>query len=149
MFTHFPLTCNAPNIVSAVCCLLLVVVLVCFSFKQHSSYIEWAYHIGDQPIYRLLFLIAIVLAAQHRAFFPVALLLALLFMVINSMVPMLTELDETFAFGPPLTNCGAYSAEEVKQVGTPFYPMNPESEDNLPTAPAARTAPNRPNAYSA
>jgi len=100
-------------------------VLVYFSCKRNSSYIEWAYHIGDQPIYRLLFLIAIVLAAQHRAFFPVAILLAVLFMVINSMVPMLTELDETFAFGPPLTDCGAYgSAKMVNKVGTPFYPVN-------------------------
>ena len=124
MFTHFPLTCNAPNLVSAICCLILVIVLVCFSFKRGASYIEWAYHIGDQPIYRLLFLIAIVLAAQHRAFFPVAILLAVLFMVINSMVPMLTELDETFVFGAPLTDCGVYSAEDVKATGTAFHGMN-------------------------
>ena len=45
-------------------------------------------------------------------------------MVINSMVPMLTELDETFVFGAPLTDCGVYSAEDVKATGTAFYGMN-------------------------
>lgn len=118
------LVCDPTTLASAICCLILVVVLVCFTYKRGGSHIEWAYHIGDQPVYRLLFLIVIAVAAFHRTFFPVALLLATLFMVINNMVPMLTELDETFVFGAPLTSCDAYSAASVKAVGTPFYPIN-------------------------
>lgn len=131
MLFHSPLTCSTPDVVSAVCCLVLVVVLVCFSFKRGASYIEWAYHIGDQPVYRLLFLLVLVFTAQHRTFFPVALLLALLFMVINNMVPMLTNLDETFVFGAPLVACKAYSAEDVQAVGTPFYPLNVYEKESV------------------
>ena len=68
------------------------------------------------------FLILIVFATHYS--FSVALMLALLFMVINSMVPMLTDLDETFVFGKPLTDCSNYNKGSVDAVGTPFYPIN-------------------------
>ena len=113
-----------PSVVSCVCCLVLVVIIVCCSFYRGAAYVDWAYKIGDQPVYRLLFLLLIAFACMHPSFFPVALLLALLFMLINSMVPMLTDLDETFVFGAPLINCNAYSKVSVNNVGTPFYPIN-------------------------
>lgn len=103
-------------------CLILTLIVVCASYGKGASYVEWAYNIGDQPIYRLFFLLFILFAAQYS--FSVALLLALLFMVINSMVPMLTELDETFVFGKPLTDCDNYKKESVDAVGAPFYPIN-------------------------
>lgn len=103
-------------------CLILTLIIVCASYGKGASYVEWAYNIGDQPIYRLLFLILIVFATHYS--FSVALMLALLFMVINSMVPMLTELDETFVFGKPLTDCSNYDKASVDTVGTPFYPIN-------------------------
>ena len=115
------------NIVSLLACLVLVGIIVGFSYNRGAAYIEWAYHIGDQPVYRLLFLVLIVLAAHYS--YPLALLLALLFMVINSMVPMLTELDENFVEGAPLTDCNVYSEESVKKVGTPFYPLNNVTKD--------------------
>ena len=120
---HIPFDCcNAMNIVSLLACLVLVGIIVGFSYNRGAAYIEWAYHIGDQPVYRLLFLVLIVLAAHYS--YPLALLLALLFMVINSMVPMLTELDENFVEGAPVTDCAAYSKKNVDEVGTPFYPLN-------------------------
>ena len=115
---------NPSHVASAVCSLVLIIAIVSFSFRSGGRHLEWAYHVGDQPLWRLVFLVLIAVAAHRREFFPVALLLTLLFMIINSMVPMLTELDETFVFGAPLTDCGAYSAESVKEVGTPFYPIN-------------------------
>jgi hypothetical protein len=93
------------------------------SYGKGSEYVSWAYNVGDQPVYRLLVLLLILLAANHS--FSLALMLALLFMVINSIVPMLTELDETFVFGSPLTDCGAYTKDAVQKEGTPFYPMHP------------------------
>ena len=94
---------SVTHYVSFGACLILTLMIVSTSYGKGSSYIEWGYNIGDQPIYRLLFLLLIVFATQYS--FVVALMLALLFMVINSLVPMLTELDETFIFGTPLTNC--------------------------------------------
>jgi hypothetical protein len=89
-------------------CLILTLIVVCASYGKGASYVEWAYNIGDQPIYRLFFLLLILFATQYS--FSVALLLALLFMVI--------------VFGKPLTDCDNYKKESVDAVGTPFYPIN-------------------------
>lgn len=104
-------TDNSTNVLlSTTICLFVVAMLVIVSRQTGSSYIDWAYNIGDQPIYRLIFLIVILIVSQCS--FSVALLLAMLFMVINSMVPLLTNLDETFVFGTPLTNCSNYDTED-------------------------------------
>ena len=110
------------NYISLSACVILVVLIVAISYGKGSSYINWAYNIGDQPWYRLLFLLLVMLACQYS--FPVALLLSLLFMVINSLVPLLTELDETFVFGAPVSDCSNYPKDRVISVGTPFYPIN-------------------------
>ena len=102
---------------STTICLFVVAMLVVVSRQTGSSYIDWAYNIGDQPIYRLLFLIVILVVSKCS--FSVALLLAMLFMVINSMVPLLTNLDETFVFGTPVTNCSNYNTEDGL-----FYPSS-------------------------
>jgi len=105
--------------------LALVAVIVVYSGKPGASHIAWAYHIGDQPIFRLLFLVAITVTSVYSL--PIAMMMAMLYMVINSMIPVLSQLDETFIWsspGPPVSACGAYSASSVKQVGTPFYPLH-------------------------
>ena len=107
--------------ISVICALAIVAVIVGFSSQTGSNYVSWAYHIGDQPIYRIVFLVVVLIVSMHS--FPVALMLVLLYMMITSMVPLLSELDETFVFGPPLTDCKAYDKKLVQEVGTPFYPM--------------------------
>ena len=116
------------HIISLSISLILVAVIVAFSSKNGSDYISWAYHIGDQPLYRVIYLALILVASLYS--FPVALLLVVLYMMINSMIPVLSELDETFVFGPPVSDCNVYSKESVKRVGTPFYPMQ-ETENTL------------------
>ena len=113
---------STSDYVSLTATLILTLVIVAASYGKGSSYVEWAYNIGDQPIYRFFFLVLIMFATQYS--FSVALLLTLLFMVIKSMVPMLTELDETFVFGKPLTDCDNYNSASVEATGTPFYPIN-------------------------
>ena len=108
--------------VSILACLILTVIIVGASYGKGATFIEWAYNIGDQPIYRFMFLLLIMVAVHFS--FSFALLLALLFMVINSLVPMLTNLDETFVFGSPVTDCALYSKKKVDEVGTPFYPLH-------------------------
>ena len=88
------------------------------------SSMQWAYEIGSQPFYRLLFLLVVLVVASQVHFFPVALMLVLLYLVINSMVPMLMDLPESFVFGPPATDCSAYQKDSVHNVGTPYYPLN-------------------------
>jgi len=117
---------DAMQITTGLATLLLVAVVVVYSGKPGGSHIAWAYHIGDQPLFRLLYLVAVVLAAQYSL--PVALLATMLYMVINSMIPVLSQLDENFIWsgpqGAPVSSCDAYSAQQVKEVGTPFYPLN-------------------------
>ena len=123
------------ELTSWIATLLLVAVVVVYSGKPGGSHIAWAYHIGDQPLFRLLYLVAVMFAAQYSL--PIALLATMLYMVINSMIPVLSQLDESFIWsgpqGPPVSACGAYSAESVKRVGTPFYPLNdnPTTDSDL------------------
>ena len=85
---------------------------------------HWAYEIGDTPFYRLLFLLFILVIASYMNLFPVALMLVLLYLVTNSIIPMLTHMPEKFLFGAPLTDCNSYNKASVKRVGTPYYPLN-------------------------
>lgn len=117
---------DSSQIVQLSVTLILVAVVVVYSGKPGASHIAWAYHIGDQPLFRLLFLVAIMVVAQYS--FPIAMMSVMLYMVINSMIPVLSQLDESFVWsgpqGSPLSACNSYSAESVKRVGTPFYPMH-------------------------
>ena len=108
--------------VSIVATVVLTLIVVGASYGKGATFIEWAYNIGDQPLYRFLFLLLILFSVHYS--FSFALLLALLFMMINSLVPLLTNLDETFVFGSPVTDCSIYNKKSVEEVGTPFYPLN-------------------------
>ena len=116
--------CN--NVVACASVLILVAIVVVYSGKPASSHVAWAYHIGDQPLFRLLYLVAVLFAAERSL--PIAILAVTLYMLINSMIPVLSQVDEGFIWsgtqGAPVASCDVYSAESVKRVGTPFYPMN-------------------------
>ena len=107
--------------------IVIVAIIVAVGRTPGVGGMQWAYEIGSQPFYRLIFLLVVVAVASYTKFFPVALMLVLLYLVINSMVPMLTNLPESFVFGPPATECDAYNRTSVKEVGTPVYPLNNES----------------------
>ena len=107
--------------------LIVVGVIVALGRTPGAGSMQWAYEIGSQPFYRLLFLLVVLVVASQAHFFPVALMLILLYLVINSMVPMLMDLPESFVHAPPLTDCNAYTKESVQRVGTPYYPMNNEN----------------------
>jgi hypothetical protein len=112
--------------IAFVACLVIVAVVVAFGRNPGADRMSWAYDIGTVPLYRGLFLVLILVIASYNDLFPVALLLVLLFLLINTMVPMLTNLNEHFVFGSPLTACDAYNQASVQRVGTPFYPLNNE-----------------------
>ena len=113
------------NNVALVISLLLVVAVVTFSSQKGSKHVMWAYAIGDEPLGRMVFLVLVGIISVYYSF-QVALMLVVLYMLINSMVPVLADMDESFigianeAFGPTLTDCSSYSADAVKNVGTPF-----------------------------
>lgn len=121
------LSSSVQRCIVLVLCIFVVSVIVVVGRNPGVGGIQWAYEIGSQPFYRLLFLLVVLIVASSTEYFPVALMLVLLYLVINSMVPMLTNLPESFVFGPPATKCDAYNRASVKSVGTPFYPLNNES----------------------
>ena len=112
------------NNVALALSLLLVMAVTAFSTQSGSKYVMWAYAVGDEPLGRMVFLVLVGIISVYYSF-QVALMLVVLYMLINSMVPVLADMDESFigianeAFGPTLTDCSAYSAESVKNVGTP------------------------------
>lgn len=127
--------------------IVVVALIVVIGRNPGVGGMQWAYEIGVQPFYRLIFLLIVLIIASNREYFPVALLLVLLYLVINSMVPLISGLPEYFLHNaaPPLTDCNAYDKESVKTVGTPFYPINhpsgnPASHAQTPSAASTEVA---------
>jgi hypothetical protein len=102
-------------------CLILYIAIY-VGRADENSYGAWAYHVGNQPFYRLLFLIAIVGTSLYS--FPVALLLLIIYASAATIVPTVGDLDETFLFGAPVSNCGTYNTKSTDRVGTTMYPLN-------------------------
>jgi hypothetical protein len=115
------------NIIAIGLSVVLVLCITLLSAQTGSTYITWAYVIGDEPFGRMVFLICVALIASYYSF-PVALMLVVLYMLINSLVPVLSDMDESFidianeVFGPTLTNCSNYEKDVIARVGTPFSP---------------------------
>ena len=105
----------------AVLCIVVLTVVV-YSGTPNRAYLGWAYDVGDQPVYRLLFLLAVAFIAPYS--FPVTLMLVLLYMLVATRVPVLADLDERFVlsddpneYGPPVAKCSAYAEG-------PDYPLH-------------------------
>jgi hypothetical protein len=118
---------SSPSMQQCIVLLLSLIVvggIVALGRSPGVGSMQWAYEIGSQPFYRLLFLLVVLVVASQAHFFPVALMLVLLYLVINSMVPMLMDLPESFVYGSPVNDCSAYNKDSVDFVGTSVYPIN-------------------------
>ena len=120
-------TPNVWQCAALVISIVLVGLIVMVGRDPGVAGMRWAYEIGDQALYRFIFLVLVLVIASYANLFPVALMLVLLYLVINSMIPMLSNMPENFVFGPPTTDCNAYNKASVQRVGTPFYPLNNEA----------------------
>ena len=114
------------DVVTWVSVFVLVGIIVVYSGRPAGTHITWAYHIGDQPLFRLLYLLGVMFVADRSL--PIAILAVTLYLLINSMVPVLSQIDENFIWntkdaGKPVANCGNYSEKSVEKIGTPFYPL--------------------------
>lgn len=102
--------------------IFLVIVLVLYSSRIETIYPSHMQKISQEPLYRLIFLLVIVLLTEYNL--PIAILAAILFMFMIHDVSILSKVNEGFLFGPAVNTCDIYKKEDIEKDGGPFYPIN-------------------------
>ena len=108
---------------------VLVIVIGIFSTQVEKSYPDFIHNLSEEPLYKFVVLCIIVFITQYS--FPVGLLLSIIFLFTISDIGLLSNISESFT-GPPVNSCQIYDPKETQQIGTAFYPLNPnQTVDNM------------------
>lgn len=108
-----------PSIVS------LLVLVFCFYISELTTdYPDIIHDMIEEPLFKLVIILVIFYISTHD--FQIGLLLSMIFTIMISNIPLLSETDivDNFAVGPALTECSTYDDNQIKQTGTAFYPIN-------------------------
>jgi hypothetical protein len=117
------------NILTYLLILFLLVIIVIYSSTIESIYPSQMQKIASEPIYRLILLIVIIIISEYNL--ALALLCAIVFIFMVNDVSLLSNINESFLYGPAVNSCGIYDSKDIKEVGTPFYPLH-ENERTKP-----------------
>ena len=82
----------------------------------------------NEPIFKLVVLILVSVVTYQN--FTCGLLLAMIFVFSVTNVSSLSQVNEGFENGAPVSHCGSYCGKEIKKVGTAFYPMHDNDKVN-------------------
>lgn len=108
---------------------VLVIIIGFFSTQVEKSYPDFIHNLSDEPIYKFVALCIIVFVTHYS--FPVGILLSIIFLFTITDIGLLSNLHESFT-GPPVNSCQIYNPKETQQIGTAFYPLNPnQSVENM------------------
>ena len=109
------------NILTYLLILFLLVIIVIYSSKIESVYPSQMQKIANEPLYKLILLVVIILISEYNLALGVLCAIVFIFMVND--VFMYSNINEGFLFGPAVNSCGIYDSQDIKEVGTPFYPL--------------------------
>lgn len=98
------------------------IVVSFYSSKTENSYPVRIHQYVREPIYKIVVGILIVLLAQFNLALAILVMMVYLLMVLD--INLLSDVNESFVFGPPVSSCSTYNAKDIKETGAPFYPMN-------------------------
>lgn len=98
------------------------IVVSFYSSKAENSYPVRIHQYVREPIYKIVVGILIVLLAQFNL--ALAILVMMVYLLMVSDINLLSDVNESFVFGPPVASCSTYNSEDIKETGAPFYPMN-------------------------
>lgn len=98
------------------------IVVSFYSSKAENSYPVRIHQYVREPIYKIVVGILIVLLAQFNL--ALAILVMMVYLLMVSDINLLSDVNESFVFGPPVSSCSTYNSEDIKETGAPFYPMN-------------------------
>lgn len=110
------------NLITYVFIILLWLIIVFFSTRAENSYPNHLHQYTNEPLYKLIILILIILVSEFN--FTLSILLTIVFLLMISDINLLSEVNEGFIFGPAVGSCSIYSPEDIKKTGTMFYPLN-------------------------
>ena len=107
---------------------IILPILLCVFIAFNSSditynYPEFIHEIYDEPLYKLLIILCIILLSKHN--FLLGLLMMIVVVFIFSDYSMLSE---GFA-GPNLNDCNIYDTDKINYTGTAFYPLSGDDEN--------------------
>ena len=117
------------NILTYLLILFLLVIIVIYSSTIESIYPSQMQKIANEPIYRLILLVVIIIISEYNL--ALSLLCAIVFIFMVNDVSLLSNLNEGFLYGPAVNSCSIYDSKDIEEVGTPFYPLN-ENERTIP-----------------
>ena len=103
--------------------ILVVLLLVFVSSKKSEHGFSWMYNVTKEPVFSLVYLVVLIVIASNETFFPVAVLLMVIYLM-HSTTPVMSRVSEHFMLGPPVANCDIYDEKKISEYGTPFYPLN-------------------------
>tara|TARA_B100001057_G_C22205103_1_gene702353 strand:+ start:120 stop:464 length:345 start_codon:yes stop_codon:yes gene_type:complete len=99
------------------------IVVSFYSTKAENSYPVRIHQYVREPIYKIVVGILIVLLAQFNL--ALAVLVMMVYLLMVSDINLLSDVNESFVFGPPVAACSTYDSNDIEKTGTPFYPINP------------------------
>jgi len=104
--------------------IILVFIISFYSTNMEKPYPDFIYNAMFEPLFKFIFLCIIIYATSHNT--TIGILLAILFVFCNNDLSILNNLSEGFNNGPPVNTCSIYDPLKTKQIGTAFYPINPD-----------------------
>lgn len=110
------------NILTYLLIVFLLVIIVIYSSTIESIYPSQMHKIANEPLYKLILLIVIVVISEYNL--ALGLLCAIVFIFMITDVSLLSKVNEGFLYGPAVNSCGIYDSKDIKEVGTPFYPLH-------------------------
>ena len=103
------------------------IVVSFYSSNAENSYPVRIHQYVREPIYKIVIGVLIVLLSQYNL--ALAILLMMVYLLMVSDINLLSDVNESFVIGdsngPPVASCSTYNSNDIKQTGTPFYPINP------------------------
>ena len=108
-----------PSIVS------LLVLVFCFYISELTTdYPDIIHDMVEEPLFKLIVILVIFYISTKD--FQIGLLLSMIFTIMISNIPLLSETDivDNFTAGPALSDCSTYEKDTVEEIGTAFYPIN-------------------------
>ena len=114
---------------------VLVLFLTMYGPRLHINLPESFQKLFKSRIFNfvVIFLIAFTSFQNFKASLTITIVFLVVMDIVNSSHFLKMVGAESFNnFGPPIAKCSNYSTENIKNVKTPFYPLNGEESENVP-----------------
>ncbi len=107
------------------CVILLSILLALFSSDIENQYPASLRNLLEEPLFKFVVLIAITFVAYKH--FCCGVLLGLIFVFSVTNTSSMSQVNEGFENGSPVSHCSSYDGDQISRVGTAYYPLHDNS----------------------